>query len=226
MNNICENFKQIIINSMEDIKNLKNKTIQKSDNSFVSEGDLLVQKLIADEIKKKYNNYFFISEENDHKEKWKKYNDFIVLDPIDGTDNFISGMKEWGVGISIFKDKEHTESMIFLPDMNITLKSGDKVSKNKSRIIGMSSRYFKKGLKPCDNNFEYRALGCSMINMYYVITGSFKSYVDTNGGFIWDILPGLNLALENNCEVYVEGEKYNGQFLSPDKRYKLEILNK
>ena len=226
MNNICENFKQIIINSMEDIKNLKNKTIQKSDNSFVSEGDLLVQKLIADEIKKKYNNYFFISEENDHKEKWKKYNDFIVLDPIDGTDNFISGMKEWGVGISIFKDKEHTESMIFLPDMNITLKSGDKVEKNKSRIIGMSSRYFKKGLKPCDNNFEYRALGCSMINMYYVITGSFKSYVDTNGGFIWDILPGLNLALENNCEVYVEGEKYNGQFLSPDKRYKLEILNK
>ena len=226
MNNICENFKQIIINSMEDIKNLKNKTIQKSDNSFVSEGDLLVQKLIGDEIKKKYNNYFFISEENDHKEKWKKYNDFIVLDPIDGTDNFISGMKEWGVGISIFKNKEHTESMIFLPDMNITLKSGDKVSKNKSRIIGMSSRYFKKGLKPCDNNFEYRALGCSMINMYYVITGSFKSYVDTNGGFIWDILPGLNLALENNCEVYVEGEKYNGQFLSPDKRYKLEILNK
>ena len=226
MNNICENFKQIIINSMEDIKNLKNKTIQKSDNSFVSEGDLLVQKLIADEIKKKYNNYYFISEENDHKEKWKNYNDFIVLDPIDGTDNFISGMKEWGVGISIFKDKEHTESMIFLPDMNITLKSGDKVSKNKSRIIGMSSRYFKKGLKPCDNNFEYRALGCSMINMYYVITGSFKSYVDTNGGFIWDILPGLNLALENNCEVYVEGEKYNGQFLSPGKRYKLEILNK
>ena len=226
MNNICENFKQIIINSMEDIKNLKNKTIQKNDNSFVSEGDLLVQKLIADEIKKKYNNYYFISEENDHKEKWKNYNDFIVLDPIDGTDNFISGMKEWGVGISIFKDKEHTESMIFLPDMNITLKSGDKISKNKSRIIGMSSRYFKKGLKPCDNNFEYRALGCSMINMYYVITGSFKSYVDTNGGFIWDILPGLNLALENNCEVYVEGEKYNGQFLSPDKRYKLEILNK
>ena len=226
MNNICENFKQIIINSMEDIKNLKNKTIQKSDNSFVSEGDLLVQKLIADEIKKKYNNYYFISEENDHKEKWKKYNDFIVLDPIDGTENFISGMKEWGVGISIFKNKEHTESMIFLPDMNITLKSGDKVSKNKSRIIGMSSRYFKKGLKPCDNNFEYRALGCSMINMYYVITGSFKSYIDTNGGFIWDILPGLNLALENNCEVYVEGEKKNGQFLSPEKIYKPQILNK
>ena len=226
MNNICENFRQIIINSLEDIKNLKNKTIQKSDNSFVSEGDLLVQKLIAKEIKKNYSNFFLISEENDHKEKWKDYNDFIVLDPIDGTDNFISGMKEWGVGISVFKNQKHVESMIFLPDMDITLKSGDKVKKNKSRIIGMSSRYFKRGLKPCDTNFEYRALGCSMINMYYVIAGSFKSYVDTNGGFIWDILPGLNLALENNCEVYVEGKKYNGEFLGPNKRYKLEILNK
>ena len=54
MNNICENFRQIIINSLEDIKNLKNKTIQKSDNSFVSEGDMLVQKLITKEIKEKF----------------------------------------------------------------------------------------------------------------------------------------------------------------------------
>ena len=38
-------------------------------------------------------------------------------------------MKEWGVGISVFKNKKHIESMIFLPDMDITLKSGDKVKK-------------------------------------------------------------------------------------------------
>ena len=49
MNNICENFRQIIINSLEDIKN------------FVSEGDLLVQKLIAKEIKENYSNFFLIS---------------------------------------------------------------------------------------------------------------------------------------------------------------------
>ena len=226
MNNICQKFKQIIINNLEDIKNLKNKTIKKNDNSFVSEGDLLVQKLISEEINKNHKNFFLISEENDHLNKWQSYNDFIVLDPVDGTDNFISGMKEWGVGISVFKNKKHVESMIFLPDMNITLKSGEKVEKNNSRIIGMSSRYFKNGLKPCDNEFEYRALGCSMINMYYVITGSFVSYNDTNGGYIWDILPGLNLALENNCEVIVDGRKYEGEFLPPGKRYELEILNK
>ena len=89
MNNICQKFKQIIINNLEDIKNLKNKTIKKNDNSFVSEGDLLVQKLISEEINKNHKNFFLISEENDHLNKWQSYNDFIVLDPVDGTDNFI-----------------------------------------------------------------------------------------------------------------------------------------
>ena len=61
MNNICQKFKQIIINNLEDIKNLKNKTIKKNDNSFVSEGDLLVQKLISEEINKNHKNFFLIS---------------------------------------------------------------------------------------------------------------------------------------------------------------------
>ena len=61
MNNICQKFKQIIINNLEDIKNLKNKTIKKNDNSFVSEGDLLVQKLISQEINKNHKNFFLIS---------------------------------------------------------------------------------------------------------------------------------------------------------------------
>ena len=102
----------------------------------------------------------------------------------------------------------------------------DKLPKNKSRIVGMSTRHFKKGLQPCDKNFDYRALGCSMINMYYVLTGSFNHYVDPIGGFVWDILPGLNLALENKMDVYVDDKKYNGEFLSPEKRYKIKILNK
>ena len=111
-------------------------------------------------------------------------------------------------------------------DMNLQIMSGDKILKNKSRIVGMSTRHFKKGLQPCDKNFDYRALGCSMINMYYVLTGSFNHYVDPIGGFVWDILPGLNLALENKMDVYVDDKKYNGEFLSPEKRYKIKILNK
>ena len=223
---ICTKLIDIIKNNLSEIKKLKNTFYKKSDGSHVSEGDLLIQKLLQDEILKNFKNYFLISEENDHNGKWEDYNDFIVLDPIDGTENFISGMLEWGVGISVFNNRKHTESAILLPDMNLEIKSGDKIIKNKSKIVGMSTRHFKKGLDPCDKNFDYRALGCSMINMYYVLTGSFNHYVDPIGGFLWDILPGLNLAIEQKMDVYVDGEKYDVKFLSPEKRYKIKILNK
>ena len=71
-----------------------------------------------------------------------------------------------GVGISVFENNKHKESAILLPDMNLQIMSGNKIYK--SRIVGMSTRHFKKGLQPCDKIFDYRALGCSMINMYYV----------------------------------------------------------
>ena len=223
---ICKHLIGIIKNNLNEIKKLKSTFYKKSDGSHVSEGDLLIQKLLQDEISRNFDKYFLISEENDHIGKWEYYNDFIVLDPIDGTENFISGMMEWGVGISVFENKKHKESVILLPDMNLQIMSGDKIIKNKSRIVGMSTRHFKKGLEPCDKNFDYRALGCSMINMYYVLTGSFNHYVDPIGGYVWDILPGLNLALENEMDVYVDDKLYNGEFLSPEKRYKIKILNK
>ena len=223
---ICKHLIGIIKNNLNEIKKLKSTFYKKSDGSHVSEGDLLIQKLLQDEISTNFDKYFLISEENDHIDKWEDYNDFIVLDPIDGTENFISGMMEWGVGISVFENKKHKESAILLPDMNLQIMSGDKIIKNKSRIVGMSTRHFKKGLEPCDKKFDYRALGCSMINMYYVLTGSFNHYVDPIGGFVWDILPGLNLALENEMDVYVDDKLYNGEFLSPEKRYKIKILNK
>ena len=159
---ICKHLIGIIKNNLNEIKKLKSTFYKKSDGSHVSEGDLLIQKLLQDEISRNFDKYFLISEENDHIGKWEDYKDFIVLDPIDGTENFISGMMEWGVGISVFENKKHKESVILLPDMNLQIMSGDKIIKNKSRIVGMSTRHFKKGLEPCDKNFDYR--GSRMFN--------------------------------------------------------------
>ena len=115
------------------IKKLKDTFYKKNDGSHVSEGDLLIQKLLQDEISTNYNKYFLISEENDHIERWKNYNNFIVLDPIDGTENFISGMLEWGVGSQYLKI---INTKIFVvPDMNLQIMSGDEIIKNKSRIV-------------------------------------------------------------------------------------------
>ena len=47
--------------------------------------------------------------------------------------------------------------------------------------------------------------------------------MDPIGGFVWDILPGLNIALENKMDVYVDDKKYNGEFLSPEKDIRLKF---
>ena len=61
-----------------------------------------------------------------------------------------------------------------------------------------------------------------MYNMLNVIKGSFKTFQNNNGANSWDILPGLNIALENNLSVFVEGKEYNGEFLQPNKKYRLK----
>ena len=86
MKSICAQLIDIIKKNLINIKKLKDTFYKKNDGSHVSEGDLLIQKLLQDEISTNYNKYFLISEENDHIERWKNYNNFIVLDPIDGTE--------------------------------------------------------------------------------------------------------------------------------------------
>lgn len=68
-------------------------------------------------------------------------------------------------------------------------------------------------------------MGCCMYNMYNVIKGSYAEFCHLKGCFSWDILPGLNLALENNLYVEVDGQEYKGQFLAPNVRYKFRVLN-
>ena len=218
---------KLIKGNLTEILKLRNQFSQKPDNSYVSKGDLLVQSLVYNFVNKKLPDYFLISEENDFSNisEWNPKDKYVILDPIDGTENFISGLKEWGVGISIFSNGVHLESCIYLPELDEILISGQTVEKYKSRISGLSSSLNKDDLKNLEPGFEYRIIGCSMYNMFSVIKGSFKSFQNPKGVSCWDILPGLNLALENGLKVYVDDKVYKGEILFPIKKYKVYITN-
>jgi myo-inositol-1(or 4)-monophosphatase len=74
----------------------------------VSKGDLLVQEIVAIFIQQTLPNHQLISEEMAPfaNNKWNKDGNFIVLDPIDGTENFVSGIKEWELA-SLFLQAEN-----------------------------------------------------------------------------------------------------------------------
>jgi myo-inositol-1(or 4)-monophosphatase len=204
---------------------LRSTGLLKPDNTFVSKGDLLSEKLVADFVRDNVPNAVLITEETYRDTSGIAHSEYVItVDPIDGTENFVSGLKEWGVGISVYKNGNHYQSMIFLPELNLSLKTGDKFErKADSRLCGLPSYMTSELFKTLDNSHEYRISGCCMYNMFNVVTGRFAEFRHLTGCYSWDILPGLNLALEHGLNVLVDGKPYGGQFLMPGVKYHFEI---
>ena len=225
---ICNEIMTEIKSRLDEILALRTKFVSKDDRSYVSEGDLLVQSIVLDVIKLKLPSHVLISEELAPFDdcRWDPQGSYVVLDPIDGTENFVSGLKEWGVGISIFTQGLHDESCIYLPELAEFLTSGMSVIKFKSRIIGLSSSLEKSDLLSLpESDYEYRIIGCSMYNTLSAVKGSFIVFENVKGVNCWDILPGLNLALEHGSQVLVDDMPYKGEILFPTKKYKIRISN-
>ncbi|MDB4790215.1 hypothetical protein OAG64_01060 [Akkermansiaceae bacterium] len=210
--------------NLERVLNLRDHRIQKADESFVTKGDLLVQDVVYDFLAKEHPQYRLVSEEMDNSSyDTERDGNFAVLDPVDGTENFTSGLPEWGVGVSVFTEWRHDYSMILLPELGRSLMTGERVRMFESRIHGVSSSLKLDDLSFVESGFEYRMMGCSMYNLYNVVRGSYAMFENVKGVNCWDILPGLNLALEHGLEVEVNGNKYNGEFLPPIEKYRIKV---
>ena len=198
----------------------------KDDNSYVSEGDLLIQSVVSAWVQERLPSYQLISEEmapfgND----WDPMGKYVLLDPIDGTENFISGLKEWGVGVSIYAQGQHQESCIYLPELGERQITGMPMKRYRSRIMGLSSSLTAEDMADLkrQQGLEFRIIGCAMYNLLMAARGSYRIFENVKGVNCWDILPGLNLALEAGCKTWVDGEPYHGQLLFPTKKYRVRI---
>tara|TARA_B100000029_G_scaffold321611_1_gene314050 strand:+ start:6532 stop:7197 length:666 start_codon:yes stop_codon:yes gene_type:complete len=215
-------IKKITQNLTRIYKFSSNKKLKK-DKSILTDSDIIIQKIVLLELKKKLKNkYYLISEEKSNNVKdYSKYKYIVTLDPIDGTENFYSGLPEWGFSISIYKDLKHYESCIFLPALKKLLKTNSKVKRKNSRIKSFSSSVKFKSLK---DRGEFRLFGCCVYSIYHVIKGSLKIYRSDQANS-WDILAGANLAIEHGLNVEIDNKKYYGRFLHPKKKYKIQISN-
>lgn len=220
-----DQIKTDVSKNLNKIIDLRASRKSKSDKSFVTEGDLLINDIVNDIAKKYFNNYEFVSEEDKNRIETANDSVTIVIDPIDGTENFTSGFPEWGISISVYKMGAHKASLLACPEMDLWIKTGDQVAKNYSRIRGLSSSLTMNEILELTQGHEYRILGCCVYNMINAIKGSFLSFENPKGAHSWDILAGLNLALEHNLKVTVEGNAYHGEYLQPTGKYKFKVEN-
>ncbi|HRY82925.1 MAG TPA: inositol monophosphatase [Candidatus Moranbacteria bacterium] len=80
------------------------KSTQKADRSFVTEADKGAEKIIIETIRKEFPDHGFFGEESGKENVESQY--VWVIDPIDGTNNFIHHIPIFGTQIALMKDRE------------------------------------------------------------------------------------------------------------------------
>jgi len=90
----------------------------KNDNSPVTRADYISNKIIVDQLKDAFPSYGILSEEtNDDKSRLEK--EYIwIIDPLDGTKDFIKHDDEFAINIALAKNGEIVLGLIMVPVIN------------------------------------------------------------------------------------------------------------
>lgn len=224
---LMQGLTDLVRSNMDRIEASRFDITLKPDGSPVTASDVFIEHLIHDYLVTRIPGISFAGEETfDPGTELAKGGYQAILDPIDGTENFCSGLKEWGVSFTLWHGPRHLGSLLFLPELDEQLMTGDKIRHVRSRIRGFSSSICDEILQGMSETQESRLMGCAVYNMYNVIRGAFARFTNPRGAHAWDLLPGLMLALEHGCDIEVEGKPYHGKFLEPGKKYRVDIRHR
>ena len=108
----CEKASKILIRDFGELEKLQ--VSKKGPRDFVTNSDVKAEKIIIEELKKARPNYSIISEENGV-EKNKDISNSWIIDPIDGTINFLHGIPHFAISIALKSDDEIICGLIFDP---------------------------------------------------------------------------------------------------------------
>ena len=139
----CRKASKTLIRDFGEIENLQ--VSLKGPGDFVTASDKKVEKILIDELQKARPNYSILSEEvgeinNDESFKW-------IIDPIDGTANFLHGIPHFAISIGLEHEGEIICGIVYDPikdEMFVAEKGNGAYLNNKK--IRVSSR---SQLKDC-----------------------------------------------------------------------------
>ena len=211
----CMKASKSLIRDFGEIENLQ--ISSKGPGDFVSSADKRTEKIIIDELQKAYPDYGIVTEETGTINKSNLDNRWII-DPIDGTMNFLNGIPQFAISIAYEENDEVKCGVIFNPIMNemFCAEKGNGSYLNNSRIRVSNKKNIKESLivtggpngssKIKDKIFsEYinvsksvsniRKLGSAALDVAYVACGRFDGYWQRELNY-WDIAAGIIILKE------------------------------
>tara|TARA_B100000029_G_scaffold440137_1_gene457131 strand:+ start:922 stop:1632 length:711 start_codon:yes stop_codon:yes gene_type:complete len=195
-----EKASKILIRDFGEIEKLQ--VSKKGPTDFVTNSDLKVEKIILEELKKARPNYSIISEENGIKNNKDKNNTWIV-DPIDGTINFLHGIPHFAISIALKSKNEIISGLIFDPiknEMFFAEKNNGAFFNNHRIRVSKKNKindclFVAGGKIKNELDLTYRKSGCAALDMAYVAAGRYDGYFQYNLN-LWDIAAGIILIKE------------------------------
>ena len=196
----CEKASKILIRDFGELEKLQ--VSKKSPSDFVTNSDLKVEKIIIEELEKGRPNFSFISEENGIK-KNKDNNNTWIIDPIDGTINFLHGIPHFAISIALKSNNEIVSGLIFDPikdEMFYAEKNNGAFLNNQRIRVSNKNKFdnclFAVGGKIANEpNFTNRRSGSAALDLAYVAAGRFDGYFQKDLN-LWDIAAGIILVQE------------------------------
>ena len=196
----CEKASKILIRDFGEIENLQ--VSKKGPTDFVTNSDLKTEKTIIEELKKARPNYSIISEEKGSENNKDKNNTWII-DPIDGTVNFLHGIPHFAISIALKSNNQIVSGIIYDPIKNEMFyaekDNGAFLNNHRIRVSKknkLNDCLFVTGGKiKNEPNLPYRKSGCAALDMAYVANGRYDGYFQ-NDLNLWDIAAGIILVKE------------------------------
>jgi len=202
----------------KDFREVENLQVSsKGAGDFVSRADIAAEEIIRDVLMEARPNYGWLGEESDPVEGNDPTRRWIV-DPLDGTTNFLHGLPHWAVSIALEHKGEIVAAVVFDPakdEMFMAEKGqGAMLNAQRLRVSGrtkMIESIFATGL-PFGGRPELpktlkelahllpmtagvRRYGAAALDLAYVAAGRYEGYWESRLN-AWDIAAGLLIVRE------------------------------
>tara|TARA_B100001057_G_scaffold232494_1_gene232692 strand:+ start:4111 stop:4896 length:786 start_codon:yes stop_codon:yes gene_type:complete len=211
----CMKASKALIRDFGEIENLQVST--KGPGDFVTSADKRTEKILIEELQKAKPQYGIISEEAGIINKSNTINRWII-DPIDGTMNFMNGIPQFAISVAYEEENEIKCGVIFNPIMNemFCAEKGNGAYLNNHRIrvskkkeiknalivtggpksaSKIKEKIFKEYINVSNNVANLRKFGSAALDMAYVACGRFDGYWQRELNY-WDIAAGIIILKE------------------------------
>ena len=203
----CEKASKVIIRDFGELENLQ--VSKKGPKDFVTKTDKRVEKILIEELSKTKRNYSFITEETG-KILNKNRDVFWVIDPIDGTINFLHGIPHFAISLALQIENEIKSGIIYDPIKNEIFyaekDNGSYINNNRIRVSNKSNleeclfASNSDGLKSIYPKLNLRNTGCAALDLAYVGCGRLDGYFH-NKINLWDVAAGKIIIEEAGGKV-------------------------